>query len=151
MPLLHQGMQEALEEAQASSARNEVPIGAALFFKEKLIAKMGNTCFAEDNPFKHAEILVLNQALSLLSQADFRQATLFVTLEPCPMCMGAILHSHLGCLVFGAYNLKWGSCGTVLSLQEAFPSESLKIYGGICEQECTLLLEAFFSKLRKNS
>lgn len=149
MPELQEGMQYALLEARYSAEQNEVPIGAALLYQGQLIASAGNSCFKEEHPLKHAEFKVLNLAAQKLSQQEFRQAKLFVTLEPCPMCMGAIMHMHLGHLIFGAYNLKWGACGTVINLLEAFPSEPIMVYGGICEVECSTLLESFFSKLRE--
>lgn len=143
-------MAQALTAARQAGEQGEVPIGAALYLDQQQIALAGNTCNREHNPLQHAEMRVLHQAHPLLQQADFRRATLFVTLEPCPMCLGAILHSHLGQLVFGAYNLKWGSCGTVSDFQSLYPSESLRIWGGICERECAKLLEDFFGGLRAN-
>lgn len=141
-------MAVALAHAQAAAARAEVPIGAALFKGAELIAAASNTCLAEDNPLQHAEMRVLQQAWQVLEQQDFRSCTLFVTLEPCPMCMGAILHSHLAQLVFGAYNLKWGACGTVSDFSSLFPGQAIEVLGGIGETECTQLLATFFKSLR---
>lgn len=149
MTELQQGMQSALAEARMAAEQKEVPIGAVLFLKGQIVSAGHNSSLSEGLPLQHAEFKVLSQAAKKLSQAEFRQAKLFVTLEPCPMCMGALLHLHLGTLIFGAYNLKWGACGTVLNLQGPFPSEALQIYGGICEQESAALLEHFFSGLRK--
>ncbi|PKL78336.1 MAG: tRNA-specific adenosine deaminase, partial [Candidatus Melainabacteria bacterium HGW-Melainabacteria-1] len=112
------------------------------------IAAAGNTCQADNNPLAHAEMQVLTRAHTQLAQQDFRNACLFVTLEPCPMCMGAILHSHLGQLVYGASNLKWGCCGTVIDFHSLFPGEAITILGGISEAECSELLASFFAGLR---
>ena len=144
-----QGMAVALEAARTAAA-GEVPIGAALFAEDRLIAAAANTCTADDNPLQHAEMRVLHQAIPHLPQTAFRRATLYVTLEPCPMCMGAILQCHLGRLVFGAYNLKWGCCGTVSDFSTLFPAQSLEIWGGIREAECASLLADFFDKIRKS-
>lgn len=142
-------MQVALQEAELAQQADEVPIGAALFFQGQLVSRDHNHCQHLNHPLQHAEFRVLQTACQHLSQAEMRQSILFVTLEPCPMCMGAILHSHLGQLVYGAYNLKWGACGTVSSFVELFPAEKLQIWGGICESLCSELLADFFSQLRK--
>ena len=145
---LFAGMDAALAAARRAAAAGEVPIGAALFLDDQLIAAVANTCNTEANPLRHAELRLLEQAHARLSQPEFRRASLFVTLEPCPMCMGAILHSHLGRLVFGAYNLKWGSCGTVSDFTTLFPTEALDVVGGIREADCAALLADFFASLR---
>ena len=145
---LYDGMGAALTAAREAGSRGEVPIGAALFKGDELILAASNTCNADNNPLQHAEMRVLQQAMPRLEQADWRQSTLYVTLEPCPMCMGALMHSHLGSLVFGAYNLKWGCCGTVTDFRGFFPAESLTISSGIRETECADLLAGFFASLR---
>ncbi|MGV3524508.1 MAG: nucleoside deaminase [Candidatus Sericytochromatia bacterium] len=145
------GMLRALELAQEAAAAGEVPIAAVLMLDGQIKAEAANTCLASAHPLQHAEMRVLQAALSELSQPDMRRACLYVTLEPCPMCMGAILHSHLGHLSFGAYNLKWGCCGTVADFRNWFPAEQLEILGGICEVDCTQLLTDFFQGLRQAS
>ncbi len=145
---LRQGMQAALAEAQRAKAAAEVPIGAVLEYGGEIVYTSANSCHAQNHPLKHAEFRLLELACQQHSQQAFRQSTLYVTLEPCPMCMGAILHAHVGRLVFGAYNLKWGACGTVVDLSQSFPSESIEIYGGILETESADLLASFFSSLR---
>ena len=146
---LLEGMAVAIEAGRAAAERGEVPIGAALFRGSERLIVAGNTCHADQDPLQHAEMSVLRQAAQAgIGQTAFRQAPLYVTLEPCPMCMGAILHSHLGQLVFGAYNLKWGSCGTVSDFSSLFPTEALTIWGGIRESECADLLASFFNRLR---
>lgn len=144
---LAQGMGLALEQARRAGAAGEVPIGAVICLDARPVAAAANTCEADADPLQHAELRVLLQAR--LSQPDLRRATLYVTLEPCPMCMGAILHSHLGRLVFGASNLKWGCCGTVSDFRRLFPQQSLEVWGGIREAECAELLAGFFGQLRR--
>lgn len=141
-------MRLALETAAAAGQAGEVPIGAVLQLDE-LCFRAANSCHRSDHPLEHAEFKALYQAHQYLKQDDFRRATLYVTLEPCPMCMGAILHSHLGRLVFGSYNLKWGACGTVSDLCGLFPAQSLEVYGGILERECGALLRRFFTGIRQ--
>ena len=141
-------MQTVLQQAELARQASEVPIGAALFFQGQLISRNHNHCHQLSHPLQHAEFLVLQEACQQLSQSELRQSILFVTLEPCPMCMGAILHSHLGQLAFGAYNLKWGACGTVSSFVDLFPAESIEIWGGIQESQCISQLNSFFQTLR---
>lgn len=145
---LYQGMEQALHWAQQAGQAGEVPIGAVLVLDGVVRFGAANTCVGHNNPLAHAECNLLHLALPQLSQQEMRQASLFVTLEPCPMCMGAILHAHVGSLVFGAYNLKWGACGTVTDLSGLFPNQPLQVYGGILESECGALLASFFESLR---
>ena len=145
---LQQGMLAALQEAERAKAAGEVPIGAVLEYGGEILFRAANTCHANAHPLEHAECQLLRSACQQHPQQAFRASTLYVTLEPCPMCMGAILHAHVGRLVFGAYNLKWGSCGTVVDLSQCYPSETLEIYGGILETESSDLLTSFFGSLR---
>ena len=145
---LSQGMAEALALAKAAHDAGEVPVGAVLCLPdgERIVA--ANTCHHTEQPLQHAELMVLQQACERFPREVLKASTLFVTLEPCPMCMGAILHSHLGQLVFGSYNLKWGAAGTVLDFCRYFPAEKMQVYGGIREQECAELLASFFRHQR---
>lgn len=145
---LEVGMERALQEARRAAAQGEIPVGAALFLDGMCRFWGHNQTAHSERPLHHAEWLVLEKATAVLSQEQMRQATLFVTLEPCPMCMGAILQSHLGCLVYAADNLKWGACGTVADLTQLFPAQSLQIVAGVCEQEAQALLQSFFQRLR---
>lgn len=142
-------MAQALQWARKAAADGEVPVGAALQLPDGEILAAANTCHATDQPLLHAEFQVLQQACARFPRALLRQSTLYVTLEPCPMCMGALLHSHVGTLVFGSYNLKWGSAGTVLDFCHYFPTDALQVYGGICERECAELLASFFQLQRQ--
>lgn len=142
------GMTQALQMARMAGNAGQVPIGAVLELEGQYLYPSANQSGHSDQPLEHAELRLLQQASQVLSQADFRRSTLYVTLEPCPMCLGAMLHCHLGQLVFGAYNLKWGACGTVQDLTDCFPAESLRCYGGIFESACSQLLQDFFASLR---
>lgn len=142
-------MDQALAQAKAPNPHAEVPIGAALVYQERLIAAARNETIQNKNALAHAEMRVIEQAAQYLEPADWPQATLFVTLEPCPMCMGAILQAHIGQVVFGAYNLKWGSAGTVIDMAAQFTvAPPCQIHGGIRETECSQVLQQFFGGLR---
>lgn len=141
-------MQAALNEALRARDQAEVPIGAVLEYQGEIVYRAANSCQAANHPLRHAETVLLDQACQQHSQQAFRESTLYVTLEPCPMCMGAIMHAHVGRLVFGAYNLKWGACGTVIDLSQSFPNQAIEIYGGILETESADLLASFFTTLR---
>lgn len=142
-------MDQALAKATAPNPHAEVPIGAALVYQEQLIAAARNETIQNKSPLAHAEILVIERASQYLEPADWSQTTLFVTLEPCPMCMGAILQAHIGQVVFGAYNLRWGSAGTVLDLPALFEvAAPCQLHGGIREEECSQVLQHFFEGLR---
>jgi tRNA(adenine34) deaminase len=143
------GMQQALQAARQAASQGQVPIGAVLELDGVYCYSNANQSGHSDQPLAHAELLVLQAASQTLSQADFRRSILYVTLEPCPMCLGAMLHCHLGTLIFGAYNLKWGACGTVQDLTRAFPAEALQCWGGIAELACAGLLQDFFGQLRQ--
>lgn len=142
-------MQQALHVARQAATEGQVPIGAVLELDGVYRYSYANQSGHSDQPLAHAELLLLQVASHSLSQSDFRRSILYVTLEPCPMCLGAMLHCHLGTLVFGAYNLKWGACGTVQDLSEAFPAESLQCWGGVEELACAALLQGFFGRLRQ--
>lgn len=143
------GMDQALAAATAPNPYAEVPIGAALVYQDRLIASARNETIQRQNPLAHAEIRVIEQAAQHLASAAWPQTTLFVTLEPCPMCMGAILQAHIGQVVFGADNLRWGSAGTVIDMGAQFEvAAPCQIHGGIREVECGQVLQQFFGGLR---
>jgi len=138
-------MQEALNEAKKAASLGEVPVGAVLVKDKKIIFRAHNQTEAFENPLAHAELLVLHEALS---QPQYRRLTgcsLYVTLEPCPMCTGAILLARPDRVYFGAYDLAAGACGGKTDL---LSSSSIEVYGGIMEQECSELLTDFFKNLR---
>jgi tRNA(adenine34) deaminase len=141
-------MQLALTEAQAAMELGEVPVGAVLVYQEQAIVKDHNRTEHSEKPLQHAEMRVLEKATQLLAQEQMRESTLFVNLEPCPMCMGAILHCHIGRVVYGAYNLKWGACGSVCDFSASFPGQSIELIGGISEKESQTMLSSFFERLR---
>ena len=146
---LQDWMQLALAQAALAEKLGEVPVGAVLVYQDQLIAANHNGTEHSEKPLEHAEMRVLRMASERLAQSQFCQCTLFVTLEPCPMCLGAMMHCHVGKVVFAASNLKWGALGSVIDLSHCFPAQPFEVIGGICEQEAQAQLSHFFRGLRQ--
>jgi len=144
-----QYMQAAIEEAQKAVVADEVPIGAVLVYKDEIIARAHNLPLTLTDPTAHAEILVLREGARVLGNYRLNDCALYVTLEPCPMCLGAMLYARIGYLYFGAYDKKLGAVQSVYQLLEA-PEINHSIYaeGGLCEQPCREILQNFFKKKR---
>ena len=142
-------MSFALEEARLAANSGEVPVGAVIVKDNQVIASAHNLCEEKKNPLLHAEILVINKAMELLGTQRLEDCDLYVTLEPCAMCAGAISHARIKRLFFGAYD-KIGGC--IVShkhlLDKDSPLRSVEYYCGICEEPCSQLLTDFFKKLR---
>ena len=161
MPLdLEYYMRQAIEKARAAAASGEVPVGALLVVPDTSAQPLhnclhrcisaANACEALNSGLAHAELLVLHQAAQTLHRRHFEDATLFVTMEPCPMCAGAIVLARVGRLVWGCPDSRWGAAGSVFNIP-AHPSSGFKpqLIGGILEDECRLLLQDFFRSLRR--
>ncbi|MGO1190100.1 tRNA adenosine(34) deaminase TadA [Vibrio casei] len=143
-------MRKAIELADIAEEHGEVPVGAVLVKEGKIIAEGWNASISEHDATAHAEIVTLRQAGQTLQNYRLLDTTLYVTLEPCPMCAGALLHSRVGRIVFGAYDLKAGAAGTVLNLFESQASyHYAQVEGGLLEEECRHQLQAFFKRRRK--
>lgn len=144
-------MKLALEQARLAQAIDEVPVGAVLVQNEQLIAQAHNQPISNNDPTAHAEIQLLRKAGQALNNYRFPDTTLYVTLEPCTMCLGAMIHARISRVVFGAYDQKTGVCGSCqdLTTSDCF-NHSINIQGGILEQECKELLQKFFKSRRKN-
>ena len=144
------GMRTALEEAEKALREDEVPVGAALFLGEKLLWADHNRREAGNDPTAHAEMLCLKNGAAALGDWRLKDCTLYVTLEPCPMCSGALLMSRLGRCVFGAADPEAGCCGSVYDL----PADPL-LHGstvwehGVLETDCKVLLNRFFNRKRQ--
>ena len=138
-------MKIAFEEAQKGLNANEIPVGAIIVKNNKLISSSYNTSILKSDPTSHAEINVIRQAAKTLQNYRLSGVSLFVTLEPCAMCYGAIIHSRIEKLVFGAFDNKTGVCGSCSNFSELdcfnhYP----KITGGVMEAECSKILKDFF-------
>jgi len=143
-------MEIALEEARAAAARGEVPVGAVVTDKAgQVLARAGNEVEARHDPSAHAEMLALREAARRLGQTRLGDCTLTVTLEPCPMCAGALVNARLGKLVYGATDPKAGACETLYAIPgDARLNHRVEMHGGVLAPRCVELLRAFFKERR---
>ncbi len=141
-------MRLAIEEAKKSLAIEEVPVGAVVVCEGEVVSAAFNTRETEKNAIRHAEVTAISRACERLGGWRLHKCELYVTLEPCPMCAGAIVNSRIKRVVYGARDTKAGAFGTVLDLN-AFPlNHKPEIVQGVCEEECAALLSDFFKILR---
>ena len=136
-------MQLALELAKQASSE-EVPVAAILVRDNEILSQAVNERQQRNSILAHAELIALEQAATKLSDWNLSGSTLYITLEPCAMCAGAILQSHVSTVVFGAYDAKSGAFGSRYQLA----TKHLEIVGGILEEDCATLLQKFFSEKR---
>jgi tRNA(adenine34) deaminase len=142
-------MEIALNEANNAYLQNEVPIGAVIIRNDKLIAKAHNQPIALNDPTAHAEIQVIKKAGAIEKNYRLLNTTLYVTLEPCLMCLGAIIHARIDRIVYGASDSKNGVCGSINDLsKELFFNHQLQISKGVKENECKKILKDFFEVRR---
>lgn len=143
-------MQAALDEARVAYAAGEIPVGAVVVKSGRVIARARNTREATHNALGHAEISAIDQACRLLGRSRLDDCDLYVTLEPCAMCCGAIAQARLKRLYFGAYDPKGGFAVSNAALME-HPGlmHKAECYCGIMEEECSALLQKFFLELRR--
>ena len=144
-------MREALLEAELAAGEGELPVGCVIARKGEIIARGHNLREATGDPTAHAEIVAMRRAAQLLGDWRLEDCTLYVTLEPCPMCAGAIVQGRVGRLVYGADDPACGCAGSVYRIPEdpAF-NHFCKSEGGLLAQECAQKLDAFFKRKRKN-
>jgi tRNA(adenine34) deaminase len=143
-------MGEALTLARAAGARGEVPVGALVVRDGAVIGRGGNAPIRESDPTAHAEIAALREAARSLGNYRLPGCELYVTLEPCAMCAGAIVHARIARLVFGAHDPKTGACGSVVDLF-AHPglNHHATVTRGVCADACGALLSEFFAARRR--
>src|SRR2546426_12828865 len=142
-------MAAALEQARRAAARDEVPIGAVVMRGDEIVAEAHNETVTRQNPTYHAEFLAIERALEALETDRLTDCTLYVTLEPCAQCAGAIVLAKVGKLVFGAYDEKAGMCGSVGDLvRHQKLNHRLVVQGGVMEESCGDLLSEFFQAKR---
>ena len=141
-------MNLALEQAKKAAELGEVPVGAVVAKNGQVVAMAHNTRETKKNATHHAELLAIDEACRALGGWRLWECELFVTLEPCPMCAGAIINSRIRRVVYGAKDTKAGCCGSVTDLF-SFPfNHTPKVEGGLLEEECAALLAQFFERLR---
>jgi tRNA(adenine34) deaminase len=147
----HKFMKEAINEARKAEALAEVPIGAVIVIDGKIISRAHNLRESRQSAVAHAELLAIDQACEVMNTWRLENATLYVTLEPCAMCSGAIILSRIKRVVYGASDPKGGCAGTFMNLlrDERFNHQS-EVTSGVLEEECGHLLSAFFRQLRDN-
>ncbi|WP_227006781.1 tRNA adenosine(34) deaminase TadA [Shewanella donghaensis] len=143
-------MRVAMEQATLAEAKGEVPVGAVLVKDDQLIASGFNLSITEHNPTAHAEIECIRAAGQALENYRMLNTTLYVTLEPCSMCAGAMVHSRIQRVVFGADDLKTGAAGSVVNLvQHDDFNHQLEVTSGVLADECASQLSAFFKRRRE--
>ncbi|AIM16577.1 adenosine deaminase [Bacillus sp. X1(2014)] len=143
-------MLEAIKEAQKADEINEVPIGAVIVHDGKIISRAHNLRESEQNALAHAELLAIDKACKSMGSWRLEDTTLYVTLEPCPMCAGAIVLSRVKRVVYGAADPKGGCAGTLMNLlQDSRFNHQSEVVRGVLEKECGQMLTNFFRKIRE--
>jgi tRNA(adenine34) deaminase len=144
-----EAMAAALDEARAALASGDVPVGAVVVAGDRIVGRGRNERERRGDPTAHAEILALRAAADALGTWRLSDATLYVTLEPCPMCAGALVAARLSGLVFGAVDLKAGACGSLYNLcADPRLNHELPVTAGLLAEQASALLSNFFSNLR---
>lgn len=142
-------MQEALRQAVKAREADEVPVGAVIVHGERIIARAHNQVETLRDPTAHAEMIAITQAAATLGQKWLYDGCLYVTLEPCSMCAGALVLARIGRVCFGAFDAKAGACGSVVNiLNHAQLNHRIDSVGGILEESCAGLLTEFFQRKR---
>ena len=143
-------MRCAITEANIAKDKGEVPVGSILIQNNQIIAKAYNCPISKNDPTAHAEIEVLRKAGKKLLNYRFPETTLYVTLEPCAMCLGAMIHARIERVVFGASDPKSGVCGSTIDLpMESIFNHQISVSGGVLEHDCKNILHSFFKSRRK--
>ena len=143
-------MKEALKQAKKAYALGEVPIGCVIVYQDKIIGRGYNRRNTDKNTLAHAEITAINKASRVMKDWRLEECTLYVTLEPCQMCAGAIVQARITRAVIGAMNPKAGCAGSILNLlQESRFNHQVETVCGVLEEECQVLMKDFFKSLRE--
>ncbi|MFZ7121452.1 MAG: nucleoside deaminase [Eubacteriaceae bacterium] len=142
-------MKLAIDEACKAVKTGEIPVGAVIVYQNRLIAKSHNMVETLNDPTAHAEIMVIREASKLLNNWRLSECSMYVTLEPCIMCMGAILNARMSKLVYGVGDNKFGAVESNIDLARNSLYKNIKIYSGIEEDICSKLMKDFFREKRK--
>lgn len=144
-------MAAALKEAEEAYKKNEVPVGAIVVKNGSIIARAHNQVEMLQDPTAHAEVIAIGAAANYLGSWRLKGCTLYVTLEPCPMCAGAIVLSRLERLVFGSFDPKMGACSTIYNIvQDERLNHHVEVISGVLEEDSRILLREFFAKKRES-
>ncbi len=142
-------MREALKQAKRAFASDEVPVGAVIVYKDSIIARAHNQVEMLKDPTAHAEMIALTQATNTLQSKWLQDCCLYVTLEPCCMCAGALVLARIGRICFGAADPKTGACGSVLNISQNHAlNHQYEVVGGVLAEECAAFLSSFFEAKR---
>lgn len=142
-------MQEALKEAKKAYKKNEVPVGAVVVYNNKIVAKAHNLNITTNDPTAHAEILALRKASKILRNYRLLDCEMYTTLEPCPMCAGAMVYARIKRLVYATEDPKSGCCKSVLNIvNNKKLNHRIEVVSGVCKKEAEKLLKKFFKRLR---
>ena len=145
-------MSEALKEARKAFELDGVPIGAVIVHNNEIIARGYNRRNTDKNPLMHAEIIAINEAAKVIGDWRIEDCTIYVTVEPCPMCSGAIVQARIPNVVYGAPNPKAGCGGSVINLlQMEKLNHRCSVKSGVLEDECRAIMKEFFSRFRKKN
>ncbi len=142
-------MEEALRLAELSANEGEVPVGAVVVLDNEIVGRGRNRREKDKNALAHAELEAIDEACKNLGGWRLWQCDMYVTLEPCPMCTGAIINSRIKRLVYGASDYKAGSCGSVVNLFDLPYNHKPEMTAGFMQEECSAVLTSFFKKLRQ--
>ena len=143
-------MREAIRQAKMAAETDEVPVGAVIVHERKIIARAHNQIEILKDPTAHAEMIAITQATNFLSSKWLQECTLYVTIEPCSMCAGALVLARITRVCFGAKDPKTGACGSVINIaNHKSLNHRIEVNGGVLAEECSTLVSEFFQKKRK--
>ena len=143
-------MHQALVEAQKSLKKDEVPVGAVLVFEKEIVSRGHNEPIAKNDPTAHAEMIAMRKAGSKRKNYRLSDCDLYVTLEPCAMCLGAAMHARIRKLVFGAIDPKSGAVESVMKFPLERMNHRVEVVGGVLADECSQILKDFFGRKRQS-
>ena len=141
-------MQQALKCAEKAQEKDEVPIGAIIVKDNKIVSKGYNKSITLKDTTAHAEIVAVRKACKKLNNYRLNDCSVYVTIEPCSMCMGALILARIKNLYFGAKDIKAGACGSILDISKAKTNHKINVYGGLLEQDCATIIKKFFKNKR---
>ena len=144
-------MQQALKCAKTAQEKDEVPIGAVVVKDNKIISRGYNKSITLKDSTAHAEIVAIRKACKKLNNYRLNDCSVYVTIEPCSMCMGALILARIKNLYFGAKDIKAGACESILDISKLKLNHKINIYSGLLEQDCATIIKEFFKNKRKNA